>query len=171
MATGLRCTVLACEYNTNSQVPDDTDMATKVQLLQIHTASVHNSGGGQVSTPGSKAKMDTPKIQLGVDQQAWDQFMTRWTIYKTTMGIDGATASSWLFTCLDRDLGDAVLKANPGTEPQNMTEAVLIASTKKLAVKVESKFVHRIRMGKAVQLPGLGIHIQLAALKGYARQC
>ena len=121
MATGLRCTVDACEYNTDSQVPNDTDLPTKVQLLQIHAGSVHNSGGGQVRTPGSKAKMDTPKIQLGVDQQAWDQFMTRWNIYKTTMGIDGGTASSWLFNCLDRDLGDAVLKANPGTEPQNMS--------------------------------------------------
>merc|ERR1711888_32265 len=100
-------------------------MQLQMQELQIHGSSVHNSGGGQVCTPGSKAKMDTPKIQLGVDQQAWDQFLTRWHIYKTTMGIDGGTASSWLFTCLDRDLGDAVLKANPGVEPQNMTEVDL----------------------------------------------
>ena len=64
------------------------------------------------------------------------------------MGIDGATASSWLFTCLDKDLEDAVLKANPGTEPQNMSEADLTTSAKKLGVKVESKLVLRIRMGK-----------------------
>ena len=93
--------------------------------------------------------MDTPKIQLRVAQQTWDQFTTSWMIYKSTMGIDGASASSWLFTCLDKDLGDAVLKANPLIEPQNMSEADLTASTKKLAVKVESKLVHRIRMGKA----------------------
>ena len=43
-------------------MPDDTDLAAKIQLLQIHTAAVHNSGGGQVRTPGSKAKMDAPKI-------------------------------------------------------------------------------------------------------------
>ena len=54
MATGLRCTVDACEYNTDSQVPNDTDLPTKVQLLQIHAGSVHNDGGGQVRTPGSK---------------------------------------------------------------------------------------------------------------------
>ena len=158
MATGLRCTVHACEYNTTSQVPDATDLASKLQLLQIHTTGVRNAGVGQVRTPGSKAKMDTPKIQLGVDQQTWDQFMTRWMIYKTTMGIDGASASSWLFTCLDKDLGDAVLKANPGTEPQNMSEADLTASTKKLAVKMKSKLVHRIWMGKTFQQPGVGIN-------------
>ena len=49
-----------------------------------------------------------------------------------------------LFNCLDRDLGDAVLKDNPGTEPTDMTEAALTASIKKLAVKVESKLIHRI---------------------------
>merc|ERR1739844_874466 len=92
----------------------------QLQELQIHMQAAHQQVGVPAArTPGSKAKMDAPKIQLGVDQQAWDQFMTRWNIYKTTMGIDGGTASSWLFSCLDRDLGDAVLKANPGTEPQN----------------------------------------------------
>ena len=81
MATGLRCTVHACEYNTTSQVPDATDLASKLQLLQIHTTGVHNAGGGQVCMPGSKAKIDALKIQLGVDQQTWDQLMTRWMIY------------------------------------------------------------------------------------------
>ena len=128
-------------------VPDDTDLAAKIQLLQIHTAAVQNSGGGQIRTPGSKAKMDAPKIQLGVAQQAWDQFMTRWKIYKTTMGIDGGTVPSFLFACLDRDLGDEVIKANPGTEPQSMTEVALTASIKRLAVRVENKLLHRIRMG------------------------
>ena len=78
--------------------------------------------------PGVKAKMDAPKLQLGVDQQTWDQFMSRWKIFKATMGVDGGTASMWLFNCLDRDLGDEVPKANPGTEPTDMTEAVLTAS-------------------------------------------
>ena len=70
--------------------------------------------------------------------------MARWEIFKTTMGVDGETASMWFFNCLDKDLGDEVLKANPGTPPQNRTEQNLIACTKKLAVKVESKLIHRI---------------------------
>ena len=148
MATGLRCRHTPCEYTTTTQVPDVTDHASKIELLKIHN-TVHTQGGaGTGHVLGVKAKMDALKLQLGIDQQTWDQFMTRWMIYKTTMGIDGATASSWLFTCLDKDLEDAVLKANPGTEPQNMSEADLTTSAKKLAVKVESKLVLRIRMGK-----------------------
>ena len=44
MTTGLRCTIGACVYNTDSQVPKDTDFPIKVQLLQIHAVSVHNVG-------------------------------------------------------------------------------------------------------------------------------
>ena len=128
MATGIRCTDNVCEYTTTSQVPDETDLDIKVRLLEVHQATVHPQGGaGAVRVPGVKAKMDAPKLQLGVDQQTWDQFTSRWKIFKATMGVEGGTASMWLFNCLDRDLGDEVLKANPGTEPLDMTEAALIA--------------------------------------------
>ena len=84
MATGLRCTHTPCEYTTTSQVPDDTDLAMKIRLLEVHN-TVHTQGGaGAGHVPGVKAKMDAPKLQLGVDQQMWDQFMTRWKIFKTT---------------------------------------------------------------------------------------
>ena len=115
MAPGLSCSDFTCQYTTTTQVPDDTDLASKIQLLQIHNSGVHEGGGGQDCVQGVKAKMDTPKLQLGVDQQTWDQFLTRWKIFKTTMGVDGGRAPSWLFNCLDRDLGDEVIKTNPGT--------------------------------------------------------
>ena len=44
MRTGLRCTVDDCVYNTDSQVPADTDFPIKAQLLQIHASGVHNVG-------------------------------------------------------------------------------------------------------------------------------
>ena len=172
MATGLSCTVVGCGYITTTLVPEDAERQEKLQWLQlqmqelqIHQASVHPQGGAGCDdrVSGVKAKMDAPKLQLGVDQQAWDQFMTRWKIYKTTMGID-SSAPSWLFACLDRDLGDEVIKANPGIEPQNMTEAALTASIKKLAVKVESKLLHRIKMGQLKQDPGVSVNNYLAAL-------
>ena len=169
MATGMPCSYGDCNYTTTSQVPDDTDFAVKVQLLVSHQDRCPAGGGGSAApATGVKAKMDTPKLQLGVDQQTWDQFMTRWKIFKTTMGVDGGQAPGWLFNCLDRDLGDEVIKANPGTEPQYMTEAALIASIKKLAVKVESKLLHRIRMGQLRQDPGVSVNNYLAALRGQA---
>ena len=60
--------------------------------------------------------------------------MVRWEIFY--QGVDRGTASVWFFNCLDKDLGEEVLKANPGTPPQDMTEVNLIACTMKLAVKL-----------------------------------
>merc|ERR1711895_157889 len=87
------------------------------------------------------------------------------------MRVDGADAPSLLFNCLNKDLGDEVMKANPGTEPQSMTEVALTACIKKLAVKVESILLHRIKMGKLQQDPGVNVNNYLAALRGQARQC
>ena len=78
MATGLAYSVAACEYTTTAQVPDETDIASKIQLFQIHASSVHQ-GGGAARTPGVKAKMEPPKLQPGVDQQTWDQFIASWS--------------------------------------------------------------------------------------------
>ena len=91
-APGLACSVPTCTYTTTDTVPDDTDIASKIQLLQIHTSAAHQ-GGPATRAPGVKAKMDPPRLQTGVDQQTWDQFMARWAIFKTTMGVDGGTAS------------------------------------------------------------------------------
>ena len=101
MAAGLPCSVAACGYTTTTQVPDETDIAAKIQLLQIHASSIHH-GGGAGRAPGVKAKMDPPKLQPGVDQQTWDQFIARWEIFKTTMGVDGGTASMWTKTWVTR---------------------------------------------------------------------
>ena len=67
MATGLSCSVAACTYSTTTQVPDETDIAAKIQLLQIDASSVHQ-GGGAGHAQVVKAKMAPPKLKPGVDQ-------------------------------------------------------------------------------------------------------
>ena len=178
MAEGLACSAANCGFVTTFKVTADEEREYKMQLmqlqmqeLQLHHSNAHGDGGGQNRVQGVKAKMDPPKLRLGVDQQTWDQFITRWEIYKTTMGIDDATSPSWLFHCLEQDLGDEVIKANPGIKPQDMTEVTLTACIKKLAVKVESKRLHRIKMNKLRQDPGVSVNNYLAALRGQSRQC
>jgi hypothetical protein len=47
----------------------------------------------------------------------------------------------------------------------------LESTVKKLDVKVESRFVHRIKIGQSVQAPGSSVRNFLATLKGQAKQC
>ena len=56
------CSIANCGYTTTTQVPDGTDLASKIQLLQIHASSAHHTGVEAARKPGSKAKMDAPKI-------------------------------------------------------------------------------------------------------------
>ena len=70
-------------------------------------------------------------------------------MFKTGMGITVTQSPVFLFNCLDSDLKDDILRANPGREVTEMTEIDLTDAIKGLAVKIESKLVHRIRMDPA----------------------
>ena len=167
----LPCSVPGCTYTTRDTVDDATTLQDKLTVLRIHADSVHSATPVQSNAGSSvRAKMDPPKLHAGSDVQAWDQFTARWEIFKTTMNIT-AGSSMWLFNCLDGELGDAVLQANIGTLPKDMSEQDLLKSIKTLAVKKESKLVHRIKLGRASQPSGVPIRNHLATLKGLARQC
>ena len=65
-------------------------------------------------------------------------------MYKSGMNIGATQASVYLFNCLEQDLRDDILRANPSAQVSDMSEAALTTAIKTLAVKVESKLVHRI---------------------------
>ena len=112
---GLPCSVPDCPYNTDSQVGGETELQDKSALLKIHTDGVHKTAPAPVQCPASaKAKINPRKLYAGSDMQAWDQFIARWKIFKTTMGITEQSSPMWLFNCLDSEL-----QANPGTDPHS----------------------------------------------------
>ena len=116
----LECTVAECDIGDGARYRTPLlDEAVAVQILAFHRQDIHGIRGDGPTSPTPptqrvKAKMDPPKVQLGVDQQTWDQFMARWVIFKAAMGVDVTHSSMYFFSCLDKDLGDEVLKANPG---------------------------------------------------------
>ena len=147
----LPCSVTGCPYTTADTVDDAAAIQDKIAVLRIHADSVHGVANAPVqhaAGPSVRAKMDPPKLNAGSDVQAWDQFVARWEIFKSTMNITTDT-SMWLFNCLDEELGDAVLKANTNPAPKDMSEQNLLLSIKALAVKKESKLIHRIKLGRA----------------------
>ena len=169
---GIPCSATGCQFSTDSQVPPDTDMPTKLTLLQIHRETVHptpQAAATPLSTP--RVKLDPPKLSAGTDQETWELFLRSWEMYKAGMSIKDTQSSVYLFNCLDHDLRADILRANPSTVIGEMSEADLTAAVKVLAVKMESKLVHRIRMGQATQPPGHSIRNFHASLKGQAKLC
>ena len=98
----ISCSKTGCLYTTSDQVDNDTHLTDKLVLLRIH----------------------------GSDVQAWDQFIARLTLFKSTVNISVTSASMGLLNCLDQELGHAVLEANSGTTAQGMTEQDLTQTIK-----------------------------------------
>ena len=155
----LPCSAPDCPYTTADTLDNAAIMQDKLTVLRIHTDAVHSSANTparNTASPSVRAKMDPPKLHAGSDVQAWDQFTARWEIFKSTMNITTGI-SMWLFNCLDEELGDAVLQANTNPAPKDMSEHTLLLSIKALAVRKESKLVHRIKLGRASQPSGVPI--------------
>merc|ERR1712215_656446 len=163
-------------------MPDDADNDTMLQWLplqlrqlELHMAGVHPvvaaPPAAPVHHPSQKVKLESPKLSAGSDQETWELFLRSWDVYKTGMSIGVGLSSVHLFNCLDQDLRDDVLRANPSTHIRDMTEDDLIAAVKKLAVKEESRLVHRIKLWNINQTPGQGVRNFHAVLKGQAKLC
>ena len=169
---GLPCSVPLCTYTTDTQCPPEQPFADKLALLQIHADSAHATPA-PAPRPASqpRVKLDPPQLSAGSDQETWEHFLRNWSMYKTGMGITVTQSPVFLFDCLDSDLKDDILRANPGREITEMTEVELTDAIKSLAVKIESKLVHRIRMGQTSQAPGSSIRIFQATLKGQTKLC
>ena len=135
------CSAPDCPYTTEDSLDNAAAIQDKISVLRIHADTVHgvtNAPAQNATGPSVRAKMDPPKLHVGSDVQAWDQFIARWEIFKSTMNITTGT-SMWLFSCMDEELGDAVLKANTNPAPKDMSEQTLLLSIKALAVKKRIK--------------------------------
>ena len=169
---GLPCSVPLGTYSTDSQCDPEQNFADKLVLLKIHADSAHATPAPAPAprpASGSRVKLDPPKLSAGSDQETWEHFLRNWAMFKTGMGITVTQSPVFLFNCLGGDSKDDILRANPGTEVAEMTEAALTEAIKGLAVKVESKLVHRIRMGQPTQAPGSSIKNFHATLKGQSK--
>ena len=90
---GIPCSVPDCLFNTDNQVPPETDLAFKLQLLQMHNPAVHPApvAPAQVPAPAiqstHRVKLDPPKLSAGSDQETWELFLRSCAMYKSGMGI------------------------------------------------------------------------------------
>ena len=123
---GIPCASPGCLYNTDDQVPSDSDMPTKLALLQIHDKNAHpiaaapNAAHGH--QPTQRLKLEPPKLSAGSDQETWELFLRSWALYKAGMNIGNTQSSVYLFNCLEQDLREDILRANPSTQISDMSD-------------------------------------------------
>ena len=98
----VNCPTPGCPYRTSDEEP--TVVAV---LLNIH-ALTH----AQVTAP-PPPKLDRPRIDVGVEEEVWNNFVRRWEAYRSGSGINETAAPSHLFQCASEALGDLILKTDP----------------------------------------------------------
>ena len=154
--------------NCNHVIPD-VDGAVQVILLNEHFADDHpRAAPGQVQP--SRFKLEQPTIAAGCDPDEWSAFERGWRLWKDATRLEANQVSTVLFHCCDKDLRTDIMRGNQG-DIARMAEADLLLAIKRLAVTDESVLVQRIKMGKLIQAPGVGIKTFHASLKGQAALC
>ena len=105
---GIPCSYSACEFNTDMQVPPETSLENKLNLLKIHSDTVHQQQQQQVGprsgVSNHKAKLNPPKLSAGSSIETWEHFLRAFGMYRTAMSIQEEQAQIFIFNCLDEEL-------------------------------------------------------------------
>ena len=91
-------------------------------------------------------------------------------MYKKGTGLSIKQIPTALFYCCSEELRQDIMR-NLQADISVMTEANLLEEIKTLAVREESILVHRMKICKMIQSPGMGIRTFAANPKGQAALC
>ena len=154
------CSVSGCPYKTEDVAPEIV-----VQLLNLH-ALQHTSA----QIPASKGpKLVRPTIDIGVQEETWNNFLRRWETFKLGSGISDDAAPTQLFQCASESLGDLLLKADPRLTTK--TTAEVLKAMKELAVIPVARGVSRAELLQMKQSGDEPVRTFAARVRGKAETC
>ena len=163
----ISCPVDGCTYETENL--DGAFAAVLVQQLQMHDKAAHSSPAPSQNI-SHKLNIDPPKISVGANPEEWESFTRQWEMFKRGTAVPKEQAATALFYCCHNDLRQDLMR-DIRDDVSSMPESDLLAAIRRLAVKEESVLVHRMKLSKLVQSPGMGIRTYLANVKGQASLC
>ena len=134
----MKCHTAGCTYDTDEEIPKESDNREKIDLLQLHQAAhpAQVQGGGR--PPDNTAKRDRlrrPTVDTDSTEACWSEFQVDWQHYKTGCGIKGADdCRIELLQCCEKELKSSLFR-NTGGEYDSLTEEQLLGEMKQLAVR------------------------------------
>ena len=150
-----------CSYQT-----DDVEAQVVTVLLNIHAIS-HS----QVPTPSQQPqpRLERPRIDVGVEEEVWNNFMRRWDAFRVGSGINASTAPMQLFQCATETLGDLVLKSDPNIHNKDIE--TVISVMRSFAVIPVATGVRRAELMQLRQAPDEIFRSFAAKVTGKAETC
>ena len=141
-----KCPKDDCTYQT-----EDINAGVAVAMLTIHN-NVHLASNPTDDNNQRDPKIERPKIFAGSDEETWNTFLTRWTMFKRNRKVKGTACVEQLFYCCEEDLGDSILRGHPNAVTG--TEANLMKLIKKMAVIPVAISVRRAELLAVNQVHG-----------------
>ena len=150
----MKCKYQDCNYDTDEDIPKESTVAEKLQLMQMHIGASY-AAPPLVATvvPARMEKFPRPKLVLVdgyVGEEDWEYFINSWKSYKA-LANPGNSAREILSASLGEV--DNMVFARVGAVTFNvMYEADLLEEARKMVLKKRNKLVNRLKLNS----PGAG---------------
>jgi hypothetical protein len=131
-------------------------------MLSHHLANAHRAAAPSLATQ-KQAKVNLPMLDFGALGEAYEYYISCWTVYKETTGITGNELRGQLLDCANEKLRFSMFQNK--RDITTATEDQILASMKKLAIKTETVMVSRITLNGLTQEGDEGINIFQPELK------
>ena len=148
-----------CPYQT-----EDVEGNVVTALLNLHAMS-HSQQAPAPVPP----KLERPRIDVGVEEEVWNNFMRRWEAFRVGSGINETAAPMQLFQCATGALGDLVLKSDPDIHNKNI--ATVISVMRSFSVIPVATGVRRAELMQLRQAPDETFRSFAAKVQGKAETC
>ena len=167
----ISCPIDGCPWKSDNL---DGDFANILQeQLQMHDRVKHLSPLPTENVPAPsqhKLKLDPPEIGVGANPEEWSSFIRQWSMFKIGTSVPESKVATALFYCASKELRQDLMR-DLRCDVAAMAEKDLLEAMRRLAVKEESSLVHRIKLSKMTQSPGMSVRTFLANLRGQAALC
>ena len=156
------CSVPDCEFQT-------TDVSEQLAIALLGNHALAHTSPQVHSAHVRGPKLARPTINIGVSIEDWNIFLRRWELFRRGSGIDEASAPSQLFQCSGAELGDSLLKTNPGIASETLP--TLLAAMRSLAVIPVATCVLRTELLQLHQERDEAFRAFASRVRGKAETC
>jgi len=165
----INCYAPNCDYVTAAEC---TTIAQALQFMSLHVQAAHPAPVAAAPGPRPTTKVEhwtRPEISMDTSERDWRFFLAEWEDYKRATAVTGTAVLDELWSCMASDLKK--LAFDQGGKVALLTEQLMLARIKSLAVTVLHSAVHTVHLHDSKQLAEESTKAFAARVRGTAASC
>ncbi|RUS78870.1 hypothetical protein EGW08_013375 [Elysia chlorotica] len=162
-------TILCPAPNRETQWPATTPTEILIRLIDIHSATAHQTSAPARTTAPRVEKVRRPTVSAAGTSETWAYFEQRWFDYKQATHLEDSDAVFQLLECCDEALRKDLTRTFGVLASSD--EQTVLANIKTLAVRQENVMVARVQPQQMRQNRDEPVRDYAARLRGQAGVC